>query len=220
MAWRNGVEAINPPRCSNGWTGPRKRSATVSRTRAGPRRLLPAEVLAPEEVRRLIAACSRRPAGIRNRALIVVLYRAGLRITEALSLRPKDLDPERGAIRVLHAKGGRSRTVGMDAEAFAVLARWMEIRLERGVDPPAPVFCMLDARPVTSSYIRVLFPRLGRRAGIAKRVHAHGLRHTHAAELRGEGIDIGIISKQLGHRSIIGFTRTCGSPSAQDQPSH
>jgi integrase len=47
-----------------------------------------------------------------------------------------------------------------------------------------------------------MLPRLARLAGIAKRVHAHGLRHTHAAELRAEGIDIGIISKQLGHTSI------------------
>ena len=56
-------------------------------------------------------------------------------------------------------------------------------------------------------YIRVLFPRLGRLAGIAKRVHAHGFRHTHAAELRAEGVDIGIISKQLGHRTIATTAR-------------
>jgi integrase len=45
--------------------------------------------------------------------------------------------------------------------------------------------------------------RLGRQAGIAKRVHAHGLRHTHAAQLRSEGVDVGIISRQLGHRSLL-----------------
>jgi integrase len=61
---------------------------------------------------------------------------------------------------------------------------------------------MMDGSPPSSSYIRVLVPRLARNAGIAKRVHAHGLRHTHAAQLREEGIDIGIISKQLGHASI------------------
>jgi len=50
--------------------------------------------------------------------------------------------------------------------------------------------------------VRRWLPGLGRRAGIGKRVHAHGLRHTHAAQLREEGVDIGIISKQLGHASI------------------
>ncbi len=55
--------------------------------------------------------------------------------------------------------------------------------------------------------MRSLLKRLGRAAGIAKRVHAHGLRHTHAAQLREEGVDIGIISKQLGHRSITTAAR-------------
>ena len=50
-------------------------------------------------------------------------------------------------------------------------------------------------------------PRLAAKAGIAKRVHAHGFRHTHAAQLREEGVDIGIISKQLGHRSIATTAR-------------
>jgi integrase len=51
-------------------------------------------------------------------------------------------------------------------------------------------------------YVRRMLPDLAAKAGIDKRVHAHGLRHTHAAELRTEGVDIGIISKQLGHHSI------------------
>lgn len=55
---------------------------------------------------------------------------------------------------------------------------------------------------MTTAQCRRLLKDLGERAGIAKRVHPHGLRHTHAAELRAEGVDIGIISKQLGHRSI------------------
>ncbi len=57
------------------------------------------------------------------------------------------------------------------------------------------------------AYVRVLLPRLARKADIEKRVHAHGLRHTHAAQLRAEGVDIGIISKQLGHRSIATTAR-------------
>lgn len=55
---------------------------------------------------------------------------------------------------------------------------------------------------MSTAYVRQMLPRLARKAGIAKRVHAHGLRHTHAAELRREGKDIGAISKQLGHSSI------------------
>ncbi len=56
---------------------------------------------------------------------------------------------------------------------------------------------------MSTSYVRRLLPALARKAGIEKRVHAHGLRHTHAAELRGEGVDVGVISRQLGHRSLL-----------------
>src|SRR5262249_2469865 len=141
------------------------------------------------------------------RALIAILYRAGVRIREALSLRPKDLDLDAGAIRVLHAKGGRSRTVGIDAGGAAMVARWLEVRATLGVDGRHAVFCMVDGRPLHDGYVRVLLPRLGRMAGIEKRLHAHGLRHTHAAELRQDGLDIGLISKQLGHRSIATTAR-------------
>jgi integrase len=60
---------------------------------------------------------------------------------------------------------------------------------------------------VSASYVRRLFSHLGEQAGIEKRVHPHGLRHTHAAQIRAEGVDIGIISKQLGHRSIATTAR-------------
>ena len=197
MAWKNGESAINTHPISNG-----RKKATKKR-----KRRFPPEVLSPEEIAAMMDACADTPAGIRNHALITVLYRAGLRINEALALLPKDLDPRNGAIRVLFAKGGRSRTVGMDGQAFEALGQWLEIRAAHGINGRESVFCLLDGQPLQDGYIRVLFPRLGRQAGIAKRVHAHGFRHTHAAELRSEGVDIGIISKQLGHRTIATTAR-------------
>ena len=73
----------------------------------------PAEILTPDEVRGLIKACSNRAlTGIRNRALLVLLYRAGCRISEALRLLPKDLDRANGTASVLRGKGGTRRTIG------------------------------------------------------------------------------------------------------------
>jgi len=93
-----------------------------------------AEVLTDPEVQRLIGACSHRaPTGIRNRALIVTLYRGGLRINEALSLYPKDLDPEKGTIRILNGKGQKDRTVGLEYAAFAVIQLWLDVRKKRGI---------------------------------------------------------------------------------------
>jgi len=145
--------------------------------------------------------------GKRNRALIFTLYRAGLRIAEALDLRPKDIDFESGSLRILCGKGGRPRTVGIDPAGLSLLAAWLKLRMAMPVPLFAPLFCTKGGGTIATAYIRREMTQLGRKASIAKRVHAHGLRHTHAAQLRSEGIDIGIISKQLGHRSITTTAR-------------
>src|SRR5690606_34827588 len=80
--------------------------ATTLRTRRKPRRRFPPEVLTDAEVRALLDACPDTHTGVRNRALLALLYRGGLRLGEALTLRPKDLDLAEGVVRVLHAKGG------------------------------------------------------------------------------------------------------------------
>jgi site-specific recombinase XerD len=162
----------------------------------------PPEPLTREEVERLLAVCSRRaPTGVRNRALIALLYRTGLRISEALALRPVDVDAGEGTVHVLHGKGDRSRVVGIDSGALALLERWLDVRCSRGIARTAPVFCTLGGQPLATKYVRAFLPRLARRAGIEKRVHAHGLRHTHAVELVREGVPLPLISRQLGHSS-------------------
>lgn len=169
---------------------------------------LPPEVLADEEVAKLMRACSHcAPTGIRNRALIALLYRSGLRINEALSLHPKDLELEKGIIRVLNGKGGRPRTIGIDPGAAGIVQRWLDKRQSLGAKGRQPVFCTLDGQSMSASYVRVMLKRLAFKAGIEKRVHAHGFRHTHAAQLRAEGVDIAIISRQLGHTNITTTAR-------------
>lgn len=168
----------------------------------------PAEVLTRQEVGRLLDACGTRTwTDRRNRALIVVLYRAGLRLAGALALRPCDVDLNRGAIRVLKGKGGKARTVGIDRWRLTALAGWMEEHRARGWSGGDPLFCSGSGKPVTQAYIRRRLPELGRTAGIHKRLHAHGLRHTHAAELRVEGIDLAVIRRQLGHASLLTTVR-------------
>jgi len=168
----------------------------------------PVEVLRPDEVRALVRACSNRaPTGVRNRALITLLYRGGLRVSEALALQPKDVDRESGTVRVLHGKGNRARTTGLDPEAFALIERWLDKRAERGLSGRRPLFCTLDCKRLDSSYVRRLLPRLASKACIDKRVHAHGLRHTHAAELAREGCPVNVIQAQLGHSSLATTSR-------------
>lgn len=171
------------------------------------------EPLTRDEVIRLLASFSRRSAtGLRNRALVTVLYRAGLRCNEARWLYPKDVDPEAGSIRVLFGKGSkgsgrRQRTVALDPMAFAVLELWLERRAQLAIDPGTFLFCTLTGAQLDDRYVRAMLERHGRKAGIQRRVHPHGLRHTCAAELAEEGIPVNQIQAQLGH-SNLGTTST------------
>lgn len=79
------------------------------------------------------------------------------------------------------------------------LAAWIAAREKLGVGELAPLFCTLDGGAMDQSYVRHLLPRLGRKAGLQKRVHAHGFRHSHAAALDEAGVRLSHISLQLGH---------------------
>lgn len=165
----------------------------------------PPEPLTGAEVRALLAAADDGTlAGRRNRVLVIAMWRAGLRCSEALQLRSSDIDAAAGTLRVLHGKGNRSRTVGIDQGAAAEFAGWMAERESAGIGP-GPLFCTVVGRagkPLATRYVRALMARLGRKAGIEHRVHCHGMRHTHATELRKEGWSVPLISRQLGHASI------------------
>lgn len=173
----------------------------------------PAEPLTAEEVRALIAAVpGKGPLGVRNRALIALLWRSGLRISEALALRPADVDECEGTVRVTNGKGSKARVAVIDSEALGYLRAWLEVRRRAGINGRGPIFCSVadgakgqgvrqPGQPLASSYVRALLPKLAERAGIEKRVHAHGLRHSHATELVAAGVPLHVIAGQLGHAS-------------------
>lgn len=165
---------------------------------------LPGQVLSREEMHALLAQCSRRaPTGIRDRALLTVIYRCGLRVSEALALRPSDVDTRRGTIRINHGKGDTARIVGIGDGALAVLQLWIAKRKELGLAVNGnPLFCTLQGGPMSYSATQAMLKRRAAKAGIESRVHLHGLRHSHAAELRERGVDVVTIQKQLGHAHL------------------
>ena len=164
---------------------------------------LDADLPTRDEVERLIRACSHRaPTGVRNRAMIAVLWRSGLRLGEALALRPKDLMVSEGILTVQHGKGDKLRRVGIDSGTVALISRWLEARTKLGIRGGSPLFCTLDGREIDQSYVRHLLPRLARKAGIEKRVHSHSLRHAMAVELEREGATLSAIRNLLGHSSV------------------
>lgn len=171
-------------------------------------RRFPVEIPTREEMNAILRLCSRRsPTGIRNRALLVVLYRAGLRVQEALDLRPADIDFENGTINVRHGKGDKQRIVGVDDNALTVVEAWMARRRTLGVNGRQPLFCSISVgkvgEPMHQQYVRDVIKRLAARAGVDKRLACHSLRHAMASELVAEGMDLATVSAQLGHSGLV-----------------
>jgi site-specific recombinase XerD len=169
-------------------------------------RKFPVETLSRDEARDLLAACGRGYAGCRDRAAYVMMYRAGLRIAEVIALLPKDVDVRGGFVTVLHGKGDRRRTIPLDPQACAVVELWLARRRELGLGNRRPLFCTISqptpGEPVWNSVLRKTLKRDAERAGITKRVHPHGLRHTFATELAEEGVPVHVIRRLLGHNSL------------------
>jgi integrase/recombinase XerC len=165
-------------------------------------RHLEADLLSQKEIESLISVCSNKaPTGIRNRALIAMAWRTGLRLGEILALKAKDLDLDAGLVIVQHGKGDKRRIVGIDPGAAAIIQRWLYVRDRIGIAKSAPIFSTLSGKPMDQSYVRHLPPRLAGRSGIEKRVHAHGLRHAFAVDLEREGATLTTIRDLLGHSS-------------------
>lgn len=161
-------------------------------------RRYPPDAPTPEEVLAVLAALGGGRAGARNRALVAVMYRAGLRVFEALALRAIDVDLNRRTITVLRGKKGNRRTVGIDQGGAELIRRWLEVR----GSGPGPLFTTRSGRPMSTTQVRALLHRAAARAGVERRIHPHGLRHAFAAELAREGVGIIHISRLLGHRSL------------------
>jgi site-specific recombinase XerD len=163
----------------------------------------PADPPTVEEIVAVMRSAGNRADGARLRALIVILWRAGLRISEALALAETDLDQARGAVLVRRGKGGRRREVGMDDWAWEQLEPWLQARVEL---PVGPLFCIVTGptrgRPWTAGAARSELRRVAREAGVRRRFAPHQLRHAHAVEMAREGVPLVVIQRQLGHTNL------------------
>jgi site-specific recombinase XerD len=151
-------------------------------------------VLSSEEVVALLDAAT----DLKHRAILMALYSGGLRASEAMHLRLEDIDSKRMMIRVAQGKGRKDRYVMLSEKLLATLRQyWSECRpdpwLFPGQDP---------SRPLTRESIAKLFARARHKAGIGKHVYPHTLRHSFATHLLERGVNIRVIQRLLGHRSL------------------
>ena len=156
-------------------------------------------VLSADELRRLFEVVAHHP---RHKALLMTLYGAGLRISEALELKPTDIDSRRMLIHVRGGKGNKDRMVKLSAQLLAALREsW---RARPANDAGTWLFPQSGNpdRPMESGTAQRMVSRTARRAGIVKRVTPHTLRHSYATHLLDAGVDLRTIQLLLGHTNL------------------
>jgi integrase/recombinase XerC len=144
-------------------------------------------------------------SSLRDRALVELLYGAGLRVGELSALDVRDLDLHRGDVRVL-GKGGKERVVPLPGAAREALGVYLDSRRTPGV-LGEPLFPSLRrkagrVRRLDPRDVRRILKKRARRAGIADRIHPHRLRHSYATHLLDMGADLRSIQELLGHASL------------------
>jgi integrase/recombinase XerC len=147
----------------------------------------------------------RRPGALRDRALVELLYGAGLRVGELASLDVRDVDLRSGEVRV-SGKGGKERVVPLPSAAREALETYLAPRRGPGI-LGEPLFTSLrprrsGPRRLGTRDIRRILEARARGAGLADRVHPHRLRHSYATHLLDMGADLREIQELLGHASL------------------
>lgn len=144
-----------------------------------------------------------KPTGLRDRAMIQLLYASGLRVSELCQLQLSDLNHELGVVRVV-GKGGKQRLVPVGRQALKALAAYLErgrgSLLGRRCSPC--LFVTARGRPLTRQAFWKLLAGHGRRAGIFHRLSPHAVRHSFATHLLEGGADLRSVQLMLGHADI------------------
>jgi integrase/recombinase XerD len=167
------------------------------------RRTLP-RTLSPGEAERLIdAAAGTTPRSLRDRALVELLYGAGLRVSEAVGLERSAVDLERRLVRCI-GKGSKERVVPIGREAADALRRYLARGrpfLDRRHRPE--LFLNAKGGPLTRAGAFFILRRLAGAAGLEpERVHPHLLRHSFATHLLEGGADLRSVQEMLGHADL------------------
>jgi site-specific recombinase XerD len=180
-------------------------------------------VMSQDEIKRLLAMA----ATVKVRAMLSLAYGCGLRAGEVVRLKVGDIDGAQNIIRIVQAKGRKDRNVMLPADILGLLRQWWKDRprhQDKGIAPPERwLFPGRNAgRPLTTRQFARLFQETVKKAGIAKPVTLHSLRHSFATHLLERGVDIRVIQALLGHDKLettARYTRVAtGMISAVDSP--
>ncbi|HEY1024253.1 MAG TPA: site-specific tyrosine recombinase XerD [Sphingobacteriaceae bacterium] len=163
------------------------------------------DTLSVPEINNLIAALDlSKPEGMRNKALLEVLYGSGLRVSELVDLRISNLYLDVEFIKVV-GKGNKERLVPIGSEAIRYLRIWLkEVRVHYPVKPRNEDFVFLNRRgsPLTRVMVFLIIKDLAQKTGLTKKISPHTFRHSFATHLIEGGADLRAVQAMLGHESI------------------
>jgi len=151
-------------------------------------------ILSPDEVRQFLSCVPRR----KGRTVLTVCYAAGLRVSEAIALKPSDIDSQRMTIRVSQGKGQKDRYVMLSEQLLRILRDWY--RAAKPIKWMFPGF--IPGSHITREGINDACTLGVRRSGLSKPVTPHSFRHAFACHLLESGTDLRTIQLLLGHRSL------------------
>jgi len=158
------------------------------------------QFLTEDEINQLLAAPDiATEEGVRDRALIEVMYAAGLRVSELISLKQADVDVQSGLV-VCHGKGSKERRVPIGKSAIHWLQQYNAIRAGYG-KPASPNLFLNRGKPITRQFAWSMIKRYANKAGV-KDISPHTLRHSFATHLLQHGADSRSVQALLGHSNI------------------
>ena len=167
-------------------------------------RLATAKSLSAADVDKLLVAPDTGdPLGLRDRAMLELMYASGLRVSELVKLPTHQLNLQRGVVQVI-GKGGRERLVPIGEEAAHWLERWLrQGRPELvGHAPAEAVFVSRRGEGMTRQNFWMLIKRYAKQAGVSAKLSPHTLRHAFATHLLEHGADLRAVQMLLGHRDL------------------
>mgnify|MGYP000875204079 FL=1 len=163
------------------------------------------QVLSLEEVEALLSACdTTKPRGLRDRAILELLYSSGLRVGEVVSLEFSHLDLENRMLR-LWGKGFKERMVPFGEEAYQAISLYLEKGRNEILKGRSSNYVFISgpsARPLTRQSVWNMVKRYAQKANLNKDVTPHTLRHTFATHLLENGADLRVVQEFLGHSDI------------------
>lgn len=168
-------------------------------------RLLP-DFLSFEEIEAMLKVfpeTGKDPLVFRNRTLLEVMYACGLRVSEVANLRTDNIMTDQAILRVT-GKGDKERIVPIGRKALSLLEKYVrEIRPQLAVSATDPtIFLSKNGKPLDRERIWAIVKEAALKAGIAKNIYPHTLRHSFASHLLENGADLRIIQEMLGHADI------------------